>query len=223
MGTPPTLSAPARLNLLLPWLNGEAFSADEVRRLVMSFVLETRRAWQARPDCPLLGASVEAVAGVPYWQASRTENLRATLAEVLDGASPATRRPATWRQLPSLRWDVIRVGSDQPPWKVSRLSRRDRRAHFAPGTYRQLLAGEPADLVVYCLVRTLTEEGAVALARCPAPAPRDWSRRCERWFCVTGGGRGRPREYCSLKCRKRRHAEIEAATTHRHGRKTRGK
>jgi hypothetical protein len=35
------------------------------------------------------------------------------------------------------------------------------------------------DLVVYRMMR-LFEAGALKFVRCPAPAPHDWSRRCDR-------------------------------------------
>jgi hypothetical protein len=66
-----------------------------------------------------------------------------------------------------------------------------------------VVAGELRDTLIYSVMRTLTEPGAVALARCPAPAPNDWSRRCDRWFIATGKRRGRPAKHCSNDCRQR--------------------
>lgn len=222
------LTAPARLALILPWLLGDPLSHVEIRRRIASFIAESRLAgpdliWLHVPPRQWRNRRAR-VAGNP-WQPERLERLRSRLLALLTEAvppAPPRRARDTMRALPSLRLTIARTRAPRP---AGTLSTDERRTYLGPHAYRMVVDGELDDVVTYCVMRTLTEPGAVALVRCPAPAPGNWSERCGRF--LVAGGRGRPREYCSLACRVRHHSEevhkTETDTLRRPRRATRRK
>lgn len=68
------------------------------------------------------------------------------------------------------------------------------------GRYRFLVHGDAQEALLFAFMQTLTE--AAPLGLCPAPAPHDWTRPCDRLFVIQSG-RGRRRKYCSDSCRVR--------------------
>lgn len=197
-------TAPERFELLLPWLNGDALPHGDVVVRVVRFIAESG----------LIGPRPSANA----FSETALVGLRRRLLKMLTGTVPGRgerqRQPfeTTWA-LPSLRFEVVRNGGASA--KLSVLTAAERRAHLGPSRYQMVVLGELRDVLIYAVMRTLTEAGAVALARCPAPAPHDWSARCDRWFIVTGQRRGRPADYCSTNCRVRNFKKAAAENSRR--------
>lgn len=183
-----------RLELLLPWFNGDV---DEPGEALDRFLALTMAAWGDVADGVLLGVEVEPGGRLT---ARQWANLRQVLVDVLETtAEPLVGRTPPLHALPSLRFGVSRIR--ERPAKLPR-GARERRAVEGPGAFRRTVSGRLRDVVRYAFERTLTEPGTVHLARCPAPAPRDWSRTCGRWF-LKGGRRGPAARYCSERCRVR--------------------
>ena len=102
--------------------------------------------------------------------------------------------------MPSLRFGVR--NTHRPDVKLSTLTRRERQTYTAPGAYVLQVSGSTHDLVLYLVLHLLTAaDMAGMLARCPAPAPRNWKQSCHHLFIRTG--HGRKREYCTDACRVR--------------------
>jgi hypothetical protein len=199
-------TASQRFQLLIPWLNGDRLPHEDVVFRVMWFIAETGLIAPQEPSVRRAQASERVLA-----------SLRLRLLKMLSAtvAAPNARpRPPfeTMWPLPSLRYQAIRIGD--MPAKLAALSAAERRAHFGPGRYQMVVSGDLDDVLFYSVMRTLTEPGAIELARCPAPATHDKSY-CDRLFIVTGRRRGRRREYCSDSCRVRRFKKLEADNTRR--------
>jgi hypothetical protein len=136
---------------------------------------------------------------------------RALLALLDDVAAP---RPGRSRPWPSRAWSLslrlaaysrarVRRQAAKPWEKAPRLTAAERRAYLGPGAYVLSVSGTLRDVLLYSVMRLLTEPGAVALARCPARSADDHSRQCGRWLVAIGKRRGRPAIYCSDLCRVR--------------------
>ncbi len=189
----------ARLNALLPWLNGDPLPPAEVHALVAAFLVATNRAWSGAPGGDLIGLHAPRAKGSP-WKPARLERLRQRVQGLLEDADrPRVLSREAMVAWPSLRFTLARA---RTPAKLSRLSPAERRAHGGPGAFRQAVSGELPDLVLYVLSRTLNEPGTIALGRCTAPTANDWARPCGRWHIALGHV-GRPATFCSTSCRVR--------------------
>jgi hypothetical protein len=203
------LTAPARLALLLPWLNGDGLGVVEIRRQLEDFL----EAFNMSEGVGHLRTQV-GQNELRSISAPELDKLRQSLFDLLRRGflpTPDEHRASgewwPWLQpFPSLQFGAIHR-SRQSPGKLSRATKSERRAYAAPGAYTQLVVGKLRDLVPFLVLHLLTAPGMAVIARCPAPAPNDRTSRCGR-FLVTAG-RGRPRKFCSRKaCRIRNHAEV---------------
>jgi len=207
-------TAPGRLKHLLPWIEGEPLSRQEVDAKIFGFLGSTFAVWAKDPSAEL----ADTVPEPEVLTDRQLEVLRRKLRSLLEEANepsedyaPALEpepslEPKTMHSLRSLRFGVVR--EEARPNKLPK-NARERKRILGPGAFKLVLSGKLGDLMVYALMRTLTEPGAVTLGRCPAPAPNDWSRRCGR-FVISGKRRGRPAQYCSDACRIRSFREKDA-------------
>lgn len=155
---------------------------------------------------------------VPAVGTQELGGLRAQLLGIIGKGFPYEARPhetpdgliAQWNRLigervadlPSLRFGVRRRVSERVGTVPKRLSTAaHRRFRSEPGAYEVLVDGNLRDLVPYLVMRELTLPGAAALGRCPAPAPGQRGHMCGRLFMLATTGR--PRKYCSDKCKVR--------------------
>ena len=97
MGKP--LTAPARLAILLPWLNGDPLSPDEVRRRIAAFLAATADAWRVPGSTQAIGLVAPREKGSP-WRGDRLAQLRTGLVAILDRAAPMAPRPLAEQALP---------------------------------------------------------------------------------------------------------------------------
>lgn len=194
-----SLTAPGRLGLLLPWLNGDRVGALELKVRLIGFVgsfdgsaaagfvdvrLERLVARLDEPKPEPAGTLVE-----------QLETLRLILLAVLQADDMAEVR-----SFPSLRFGVRRV---RPPAKRSKLKPRERQAYQDAGAAVLRVEGSLMDLVPFLLMHLLTAPDMMTVARCPAPQAGHWRDQCGRWFVQQVTGPGRPRDYCSDNCRVR--------------------
>ena len=201
------VTAPDCLAVLLPWLNSESMPPAEVGERLLRFLalaegpLLVVAGTQTHPTMPPL----------PPHDRRQLAALRRDVRQLLEGAADATSATtmetlfslaglAGGLALPSLRFGVLRKRSR--PDKMPR-SRKARAIVDTPRAFRLVVSGRFRDVLLYMLMRTLTEPGAVSLARCPAPAPGDRSVTCGQLLVVSGKRRGRPAVYCSDACRVR--------------------
>jgi len=200
-------TAPDRLGLLLPWLNGHQLSKRDILSRVMQFA-------SSPVGGELVGfqavqAEQMAAGRISHQQLARIR--RDLLALLEDVAAPKAGRTRRWPsrlwRLSSLRFTAASSGRD--PQKLSTLKSQERRDYLGAGAYLMWVSGRLRDVLVYTVMRTLTEPGAVALARCPAPSLDDRSRPCGSWLIAIGARRGRPGTYCSDACRVRTWKEKE--------------
>lgn len=177
--SPKPLSPVARLQLLLPWLNGDP-----------DVLPDERAALFLRSGAVRVGSRELSGVRAGRWEA---DAVRADLLAMLDGR--ARNLP-----LPSLQVDVRRDGA----------------------RYQLTVHGEPRDAVLYQVARILTDAGAVALARCGAPASGAWKQTCGRWFITGGARRGRTAHFCSTTCRVRSFRKVRSRRLASTGRRKRG-
>jgi hypothetical protein len=103
---------------------------------------------------------------------------------------------------PSLRFGTRRV---RQPAKRSQLRTARARAEYDDaGAIVLRVDGRVPDLVPFLLQSLLRAPGMMTIARCPAPQVGHWNERCGRWF-LQAAVVGRPKEFCSDKCRVRAH------------------
>jgi hypothetical protein len=219
--------APERLALLVPWLNGELRSVAAVHGRLTSF-LESfdgtadagyvrlysgeeepwRPAW-IDTDRTLLHRQPPVIDEPGWTQEDAAEceldALRMSLLDLLRRGFPlevGQEQPVgTWlTDLPSLRFGIR--SAERPVAKLTAVKAKVRAAYLAPGAYTLVVDGALRDLVPFLVAHLLTAPRMVALMRCPAPAPRNWSERCGRFF-IRARRRGRPPDYCSTACRVR--------------------
>lgn len=200
-------TAPDRLGLLLPWLNGDRLSKQDILSRVMQFT--------ASPiGGELVGfhavhAEQMATGRISHQHLARIR--RDLLAMLEDVAAPKAGRAHPWPsrlwRLPSLKFTAASRGRQAA--KLSTLKSKERRDYLGAGAYRMWVSGRLRDVLVYSAMRTLTEPGAITLARCPAPSLDDRSRPCGGWLIAIGARRGRPGTYCSNACRVRTWKEKE--------------
>lgn len=212
------VTAPHRLRLLIPWIEGDPLAPAEVTERLARFLSACSRAWSDEAGGEYLGVEAEPSGAFTDRQ---TESLRRELLEILvQEAEPVpTPEPArsvrqlregraTVGRLPDLRRLDLRYGVTRVrarPDKQPNGAAERRRVNGA-GAFRMTVSGRLRAVTLYAFIRTLTEPGAVMLSRCPAPAPNDRESTCGRF--VIGGQRiGRPPEYCSDACRVRAHRQ----------------
>lgn len=241
------MSAAERLGLLLPWLNDPgpplAASAAETARWETPIRSSIARFLASFDGSPAAGY-VEMIRREKGWsrglQALAPDGrlglerddlllLQHLLNQLLDpefglsrsegdeqGLLMSPEAPTRTVLMPSLGFGVRNLSRGD--LKLSAMSARERRAYTSAGAYVLQVRGTARDLVLYLTLQLLTAQRmAGVLARCPAPAPNNWTERCERWFLRTG--HGRKREYCSDACRVRRHAEETAKRQKKEGAK----
>lgn len=188
-----------RLETLIPWLDGDPMTDVEALDRVARFLDGCTSAWLADADGEMPWLCDED--GFTTGQVDRLRrDLRRVLVDAIGGGPPTTF------PLNSLRFGVVKARARPEPLPADNA---ERRLILGPGHYRTVVWGDLRDLALYALMRTLTEPGASEISRCPAPAPGDWSSECGR-FVVTAVGPGRPKRYCSSKCRLRTHKAREA-------------
>lgn len=206
-------TAPGRLKVLLPWIEGEPLSRKDVDVTIWRFLGSTFAVWAKDQSAELAPVPEPELLTDRQLEALR-KKLRSLLEEaneLSEDYAPALEpepslEPKTMHSLRSLRFGVVR--EEARPSKLPK-NARERKRILGPGAFKLILSGKLGDLMVYALMRTLTEPGAVTLDRCPAPASQDWSRRCGR-FVISGKRRGRPARYCSNACRIRSFRERDA-------------
>jgi len=201
------LTALKRLELLLPWLNGDGRSYEDTRERLWEFLGPptpgNTTKWETS-DSGFTRASLEpairglyghedATGATPPVSPAELERLRVDLRRVLDGEAVGLQLSLSVR--PS---DRPRHGA----WRNGKLSPAARKATLGAGHYVvHFEATGLHDTVLYLFMRLLTAPGAATLARCPAPLPG--KRHCEHWFVAIGPRRGRPARFCSDACRMR--------------------
>jgi hypothetical protein len=204
--------APARIGLLLPWINGDSVSYEDACEAIWRFLEAPAQTTTARTSADHAGhtrVGVEGALRELYGYEGPDGVVERIAPESLELLRDELRRALNGERLPELRLPVT-VRPAKPPKQqrsVSALRHAERRSYLGAGQY--VVVAEPAtlrDAVVYVLVRLLTAPGMATLVRCPAPAPNDWSRECGRWFVTSGQRAGRPAKYCSTACRVRGHS-----------------
>jgi len=193
----PKPTGPGRVALLLPWLNGDPVGELELKIRLLGFV----GSFDGGETAGFVDASLaRQVARLDEPQpeptgtlAEQLETLRLNLREVLQADAKA-------RSFPSLRFGVRCV---RPPAKRSQLkAKKERQEYQDAGAAVLRVEGSLMDLVPFLLMHLLTAPDMVMVVRCPAPQAGHWRDQCGRWF-VQAAGRGRPRDYCTDKCRVR--------------------
>jgi hypothetical protein len=195
----PTLTAPERLQLLLPWINGDGLATALVRERLWRFL---------EPHTGAYGSGLEA--------RGYTRTLRPSINSELFGRDSKRRL-----NLSRLRQDLRALMNGTLDHRFPSLRFAVQHWPSGSGQYVVAVDGRVRDVVLYQVMRLLTAPGMVVLARCPAPAPNDWSRTCGNWLVTRGRHRGRPSTYCSMKCRVRfkRKADAERDSQFRHARR----
>ena len=190
--TPPraplALSAPERLHLLLPWINGEEDDEQAVRHALVTF-LEDFHTPHVRVHADAMTSDAHAWATTQDLAATR-----ATLRAVLGLTRVDDEPPAGSDEVGRAGTEDITVPLFCPSLRFG----------VRPGPEPELHVGavRVGDLVAFLLVHLLTR-GEVTVTVCKAPAARRWRQRCHRVFIQQG--RGRPLIFCSDACRRRHH------------------
>lgn len=209
-----TLTAPDRLALLLPWLNGESLTNTDTRQQLRSFL---RSFDEATADTGYLRVIGMAAADGLSLDATALERLRDELRFVLRSGFPLDRSigpertERTWevRQRPvpyRLFLGTVRRREETPSAEPHKNpSSGAKRQHAMPGAYEMHVSGAVSELIPYLVMHLLTAPKAASVGRCPAPAPNNWDERCQQFLIRSG--QGHPREFCSEACRVRSHAE----------------
>ena len=210
------LTAPERLQLLLPWINDATLSDADVREALWQFLEPPTPKRLRGPGDPVqsgytrlaVEGAVRELVGyqgkdgiIPKASARKLQQIRIQLRRVLDGQSlPLTLRFSV-KPSSRTRHEMDKRRREQ---KLTLLSPAERKAYLEAGHYVVAVdSNSLRDLVVYQFMRLLTTPGAATLARCPAPAPRDPNHQCGGWLIATGKRRGHPARYCSSTCRVR--------------------
>jgi len=210
------MTAPARLGLLLPWVNAAPpVPVGTVRRHLRAFA----ESFDGSAEVGHLRSHGTPAHEISQATPAALEALRTRLRELLRRGFPPNIdvkdgqwiNDQPWGQtfplmqaFSSLRFGVICMGRPAPR-KLVRASSHERRTFRAPGAYTLLVEGDLADLVLFFVAHLLTAPGMAVVSRCAAPAPNNWEARCHRF--IVGSGVGRPPECCSGACRVRAHAE----------------
>ena len=191
-------TVPGRLQLLLPWLNGDPVGSVELRLRLLGFVASfdgSPAASHIEVRLTRLAARLDEPQPAPTASlAEQVEALRLAVRAVLLADDVADAR-----SFPSLQFGIRRL---PPPPKRSRLTTRERRMSQDAGAAVLCVEGSLSDLVPFLFMHVLTTSSALALMRCPAPQAGQPTHRCGRWF-IQRAGVGRPQEFCSHRCRQR--------------------
>jgi hypothetical protein len=205
------LTAPARLALLLPWLNGDRLTFEDIRERVWRFLAPPTPTDPTRPSLADAGhtsvdlepalrelyGSQRLARTIPAVSPSLLARLRTELRQALDG-----------QKIPLRMRFAIREVRSRASVKLSTLTAAERRAHLGPGRYFVAVEGSGLrDTLVYVFMRLLTAPGVATLAKCPAPRAKHAAEACGRWFVATGQRRGQPRKFCSDVCRVRKYQQ----------------
>ena len=193
--TPPraplALSPPARLRLLLPWINGEAVDYEAVRDALVAFLKDFHT--------PHVRVDSEVMTYEPHLRLTMKElaATRAKLRAVLGLTRVDDEPPAGSDAFDREGTTDIQVEDIELPLSCPSL-----RFTVRPGPEPDLHvdARRVRDLVAFLLLHLLAR-GEVTVTVCKAPAARRWRRRCTRVFVQQG--RGRPLSFCSDACRWR--------------------
>ena len=226
------LSPPARLELLLPWINHEGeLPAQTVRSRLVGFLQGFR------------GPGLRAQRGAGLWEAHRDDpvtELHEARKKILDLLAcgrpvrtppPAYRYPADRSSEGDSAPDGLQTATFTADDSLGDLDTADSSLpldveHLRFGI-RPRKGREPAEMVVDAkhlrdvvpfLVMHAVTAGGVVIGRCEAPAPRDWTTRCGRYFVQPA--RGRTRRFCSPKC-KQRQSDQQRAEADRQARRKR--
>lgn len=200
-----------QIALLLPWLNRDQLTLSATRDRLEAFLALFDKATPTHGYVRALGGAgrVELRRSGAY----ELEQLRERLRTVLRRSFPDERHhPSKLRdeqlylQPSRLVFGAIRQSRPTPGKASSRAGQWERQRHFAAGAFVQLVDGRLGDLLVYFVLRLLTEPGMATLAQCPAPADDDEKRPCGRFLLATG--RGRPKMYCTAACRVRNQTKL---------------
>ncbi|MBY0494333.1 MAG: hypothetical protein K2Y23_08950 [Cyanobacteria bacterium] len=177
-------SAADAVRVLLPWANGEALHPAEVRGRIMRFL--TTPIEEGDLVVGLTADEGERLAAGVISDA-RLRRLHQEFQELLADASATQSRkwPKKLWRFPTLSYGRVIVTHD----------RKD--------VFVNWISGELRDLLLYTTWHLLTKAKPVALARCSAPAPGDWSKTCGNWLVKQGGRRGPSATRCSATCRQR--------------------
>lgn len=201
------LTAPARLNLLLPWINGESLPKELVRQRVMSFLHDFVGQNLSAKTYDSMWTAYHATAA--EFEATRRKVRRLMEAGFPDsgGESRYLKETEDRRGRPAFipvgdRSGLENIGFDDMLLPLScpslRFGIKPHAKHEASELFVE--GGRLQDLVGFLVLHLLTA-GQTVVARCDAPAPAAWHERCGRFYVWVG--RGRPRSFCSDECRTR--------------------
>jgi hypothetical protein len=198
MATEPLTTTGARLRLLLRVVNGDESREEVLRQRLRAYL----RSFDGRTSGGLRvvydAGQAELADRDDGGTAPGLEEIRRHLEAVLRSGFPPEAgypgvRGSRVQPLASLQFGTRRV--EGPISKVNR-----RALGHVAGSYELWVDGGLRDVLLFTLLHLLTTSGAGIVARCPAPAEGDWSRKCGRWFLAAREGPGRPPEYCSPRC-----------------------
>lgn len=198
---PSKLTAPERLDLLIPWLNGtfdvhhfEGANPEPVavwtdyaaiRRAVATFV--------GSFDGSEGAGHVAAVAETPELTDEELDQLEAHSLLLLEqgfGEAQGLTFPTD-----ALRFAVRSAGREAPKKRGSVVAggRAAERAYRAAGAYVLEVSGPMPTLVPFLVAHLLTLPGMVAVKRCLRPG-------CDHFVVAMSGRRGAPKKFCSRTC-----------------------
>jgi hypothetical protein len=225
----PFLTAPDRLKLLLPWLNG-AYTHTVPRKglppedaecwtdyaQVRQAVDEFLKSFDGSKNAAHLVAEPDDEALEP----DALDDLAARLGLVLEQGfgEPTLQSGMCLLPLTGITLAVAQAGRVKPGWRVTKGGNHVRtgregegiqakRAWLSAGAYRLRVQGSALALVPFLVAHLLTQAEMVRLARCKRRGDPNWLD-CPNFFVTDPTQRGRPREYCAPSCRVRHEEQI---------------
>jgi hypothetical protein len=215
------MNAPARLALLLPWLNREETDGDSIRRAITAFV----QSFDGSEDAGYVttaSADFGALRERRRVPAPVSENelrelgtkLLATL-EIGFAGTPTGSVSGFFPMTaaPSVRWVIRGRGRQKPRWSDTAAGNRvidaaALRAYRAAGAYVMHVEGSVPDLLEFLVAHVLLQAHMVQVHQCPA-------RGCDKFFVQATGRRGAPQKSCSKACRIRLYADTIEQRKHK--------
>jgi hypothetical protein len=215
--SPKPLTAPGRLQLLLPWLNGN-LDEDVYRPGDRPEDVATWTDFEAvRQGLDAFVKSFDGSAGAGFLVAEPDDaaaaldddaigSLGALLTILLEQGFGEPTLVDLAVPVASLRVAVRSAGRRKPEWRTSVNGRRvlaggekALRDYHAAGAYRLRVQGPTGELVPFLVAHLLTQTEMVAVRRC---ARRDQppAADCPHFFIVAPGARGQPKRFCSRSC-----------------------